>query len=199
MEKSNALHPMNTTDNTQTKSCAQPSQATHVAIVIIMVVVAMATTAILAKFGMIPYETLIFVSGTVGGAVNSFRRIQNLSMVKTEKPDVMTERLVIIQIYLSPFVGGVFAFVLYTIFMAGFVQGSLFPVFASGKEEYKTFSEFASMTIPATNADVAKAIVWAFIAGFSEGLVPNFINKITKDAGITIQPDASPGRDTIQN
>lgn len=190
MEKSNALQPMNTTDSPLTKSCAQPGQATHVAIVIFMVVVAMTTSAILAKLGLIPYETLIFVSGTVGGAVNSFRRIQNLSMVKAEVPDVMTERLVIIQIYLSPFVGGVFAFVLYTIFMAGFVQGSLFPVFASGKEAFKTFSDFASLTIPATNADVAKAIVWAFIAGFSEGLVPNFISKITKDAAITNQPDA---------
>jgi len=179
------LATMNMTDRAQT----QPNQATHVAIAIIMVVVAMTTSAILAKLGLIPYETLIFVSGTVGGAANSFRRIQNLSTTKTEPSDVMTERLVTIQIYLSPFVGGVFAFVLYTIFMAGFVQGALFPVFASGKEAYKTFSDFASLTIPATNADVAKAIVWSFIAGFSEGLVPNFISKIAKDADQNKKPD----------
>nr|WP_320015267.1 hypothetical protein [uncultured Desulfobacter sp.] len=95
----------------------------------------------------------------------------------------MTERMVTIQIYVSPFVDGVFAFVLYVIFMAEFMRCSLFPVFSSGEEAYKTFSDFAALYVSATNADVVKAIIWAFIAGFSEGLVPNFISKIAKDAG----------------
>jgi hypothetical protein len=180
---------MNTTDSQVTKPWTQTNQATHVAIAIILVVAAMTTTAFLAKFGLVPYETLIFVSGTVGGVVNSFRRIQNLTTTNVQESSAMTERLVTIQIYVSPFVGGVFAFVLYTIFMAGFVQGSFFPVFASGKETFKTFGDFAAVTIPATNSDVAKAIVWAFIAGFSEGLVPNFISKIVKDAGSKNQSD----------
>ena len=172
-----------TTDIPQTNVSTHTNEATHVAIMIIMVVVTMTTAAILAKFGWIPYETLIFVSGTVGGAVNSFRRIQDLSMIKVERSDARTERLITIQIYLSPFVGGVFAFVLYTIFMAGFVQGSFFPAFASGEVPYTTYRDFARLSIPATNVDVAKSIVWAFIAGFSEGLVPNFINKIAEDTG----------------
>ncbi|WP_143735888.1 hypothetical protein [Methyloprofundus sedimenti] len=176
---------MNKTDHTQTG----PNQATHVAIAIIMVVVAMTASAILAMLGLIPFETLIFVSGTVGGAVNSFRRIQIISTAKSETEDAMTKRLVTIQIYLSPFVGGVFAFVLYLIFMAGFVQGSLFPIFASGEEGFTTFSDFAKLSIPDENVDVAKAIVWSFIAGFSEGLVPNFISKIAKEADQNNQSD----------
>ena len=181
---------MNTTDSQEAKPWTQPNQATHVAIAIILVVAAMTTTAFLAAFGSVPYETLVFVSGTVGGAVNSFRRIQKLTTTNVQESSAMTERLVTIQTYMSPFVGGVFAFVLYIIFMAGFVQGSLFPVFAAGKETYRTFSDFAAVTIPATNSDVAKAIVWAFIAGFSEGLVPNFISKIVKDADAKNQSDA---------
>lgn len=66
--------------------------------------------------------------------------------------------------------------------MSGFVQGSLFPSFASADQPFKTYADFAAFTEPATHADVAKAMVWAFIAGFSEGLVPNFISKIAKDA-----------------
>ena len=181
---------MNMTDQPQTHA----NQATHVAIAIIMVVVAMTASAILAALGWIPYETLIFVSGTVGGAVNSFRRIQNMRSAKNETLDAMTERLVTIQIYLSPFVGGVFAFVLYTIFMAGLVQGSLFPEFAAGEEAYKTFSDFAKITIPKENADVAKVIIWSFIAGFSEGLVPNFISKIAKEADQNKRPDDNLGQ-----
>ena len=180
---------MNTTDSQQTRQGAQPDQATHVAITIILVVAAMTVTALLASYGVVPWHALVFVAGTVGGAVNGFRRIQKLSAAEVHLSSAMTERLVTIQIYLSPFVGGVFAFVLYVIFMSGFVQGSLFPVFASGGEPFKSFREFAALDMPATNADVAKSIVWAFIAGFSEGLVPNFISKIVKDAGQDPQSD----------
>jgi hypothetical protein len=49
------------------------------------------------------------------------------------------------------------------------------------KDVYDTFQKFAPGANPATNQDAAKAIVWAFIAGFSEGLVPNFIDKIVKE------------------
>jgi hypothetical protein len=180
---------MNSTDSEQSKPRAQTNQSTHVAIAIVLVVACMTTAAFLAKFGLVPYETLIFVAGTVGGVVNSFRRIQGLIRAKAQ-PSAMTARLVTIQIYVSPFVGGIFAFVLYLIFMGGFVQGSLFPVFASGQESFKTFGDFAALSVPATYADVAKAIVWAFIAGFSEGLVPNFISKLAKDASQKNQSDA---------
>lgn len=145
----------------------------------------MTSSALLAVLGKIPHETLIFVSGTVGGAINSFQRIQSIQsmdLAKTKALDVMAERLITIQIYLSPFVGGVFAFVLYIMFMAGFVQGSLFPMFAAGDQDFTNFCDFAQHFIPKENVDVAKAIVWSFIAGFSERLVPNFISKIVKEA-----------------
>jgi len=174
---------MSSTDNPQPNPWTHPNQATHVAIVIILVVVAMTTVSFVTAFLNTGYETLIFVAGTVGGAVNSFRRVQSLTTAKAHESSAMTERLVTIQIYVSPIVGGVFAFVLYLIFMAEFVQGSFFPDFAAGKEAYTGYAHFAKVSVPATNADVAKAIVWAFIAGFAEGLVPNFISKIAKEAG----------------
>lgn len=156
--------------------------ATHIAIAIGLVVTAMASAAFLAKAGLIPWTTLIFIAGTVGGVVNSFRRIQKLSMSHARKTNPMTGWLVTIQIYVSPFVGGVFAIVLYLVFMSGLVKGALFPEFQSANETFTTFRAFAALTMPAQNADMAKAVVWAFIAGFSEGLVPNFISKITKEA-----------------
>ena len=44
-----------------------------------------------------------------------------------------------------------------------------------------TVYEFAYNTVPETNLDAAKAIVWAFVAGFAEGFVPNFIDKLIND------------------
>lgn len=155
--------------------------ATHVAIAMILVVVAMTTAAFLAKFAMVPWTCLIFIAGTVGGVVNSFRRTQKLSTSRARATNPMTARLITLQIYVSPFVGGVFAIVLYGIFMSGFVQGSFFPAFAHGEEKFDTFRNFAGLDMPVTNADVAKSLVWAFIAGFSEGLVPNFITKLASE------------------
>lgn len=86
-----------------------------------------------------------------------------------------------LQIFLSPIFGGLFAFVLYAVFAAGIIQGEMFPKFKGVDEEYSTPYEFADKTLPATNADLSKAIVWAFIAGFAEGFVPNFIDKLIKD------------------
>jgi hypothetical protein len=181
---------MNTPATLEKKSQMGPNTAPHIAIAIVSVVCAMTTSAFLAKYGLIPWETLIFVAGTVGGVVNSFRRIQTLSVSKVRETSAMTGKLIIIQIYVSPFVGGVFAMVLYVIFMSGFVQGSLFPAFTKGDSAFTTFREFAAQAMPATNTDMAKAIVWAFIAGFSEGLVPNFISKIAKDVAPKNQLDA---------
>lgn len=189
---------------------SQTNPATHMAVTILLVVGAMTSAAFLAKFELVPWTTLIFMAGTVDGVMNNFRRIQKLSSAKLKDSSEMSERLVTIQIYISPFVGGVFAMVLYAIFMAGLVQGSLFPAFrqtplpqpsiiAAGglatndtptpqiapqrPQAFTTFGDFTKNSIPATYADMAKALVWAFIAGFSEGLVPNFISKLTKDAG----------------
>jgi len=158
------------------------NQANHISIALVLVVGAMTSAAFLAKFAIIPYEAMIFVSGTVGGVVNSFLRVQRLATSGMRSDDPVTQRLIITQIYVSPFVGGIFAFVLYIIFMADFVQGPFFPAFESGEQPYTSFSDFALLFVPKTNGDVAKAIIWAFIAGFSEGLVPNFISKITNDS-----------------
>ena len=88
---------MNTTNSQQSNPQTEINQATHIAIAIILVVAAMATTAFLATFGWVPFESLIFVAGTVGGVVNSFRRIQDLSTAKAHESSAMTQRLVTIQ------------------------------------------------------------------------------------------------------
>lgn len=162
---------------------ASDRKAIHTAITIVAVVFSMIVTAYLAKAGMAPLAALIFLAGTVGGTANNFRRIQNMALHPVSGLSSSTDRLVTIQIYLSPFVGGVFAIVLYLIFMSGFVQGTFFPVFKFSDEPYTTYAAFAKVTEPATHADVAKAILWAFIAGFSEGFVPNVIGRIAKRAG----------------
>ncbi|WP_333347215.1 hypothetical protein [Microcoleus sp. w1-18aA5] len=108
----------------------------------------------------------------------------NLSELGTNTPIIEQKSTLIVlklQIFLSPLFGGLFAFVLYGIFASGIIQGELFPKFKGSGEEYSTPYKFADNTLPATNADTAKAILWAFVARFAEGFVPNFIDKLVKD------------------
>jgi hypothetical protein len=156
-------------------------QAIHTGITILAVVLCTTGAAYLARAGG-PLCLVIFMVGTVGGTANNFRRVQKMIIGSTAKTDIKTSRLITIQIYTSPILGGVFAFALYLIFMAGFLEGSFFPKFKSTSDPYETFAIFAALTEPATHADVAKAVLWAFIAGFSERFVPNFIDKIAKEA-----------------
>lgn len=102
----------------------------------------------------------------------------------SEEPIVPNDSTLLVlklQIFLSPLFGGLFAFVLYGVFAAGLIQGSIFPAFNGTQDDYETPHDFAAKTLPATNQDAAKAILWAFVAGFAEGVVPNFIDKLIKD------------------
>ena len=166
-------------------------QAIHTGITILAVVLFTTGAAYLANAGG-PLCLVIFMVGSVGGCANNFRRIQKMTSGSLAKADLTTRRLITIQIYTSPILGGVFAFALYLIFMAGFLQGSFFPKFKFTDHPYDTYATFAALTEPATHADVAKAVLWAFIAGFSERLVPNFIDKIAKEADADSQSKDAP-------
>lgn len=173
-------------------------QAIHITITVALIVLGMTTATLLATQLTAPppfvLELIIFLAGTVGGVANNYRRLLNVPLRVLKDEDSATKQLITFQIYVSPVVGGVFAIVLYLLFMSNVLQGNLFPAFNNMQDPYETFKQFAHLANPATNRDVAKAIVWAFIAGFSEGLVPNFIDKIVKetagkDEAKAVKPD----------
>jgi hypothetical protein len=123
---------------------------------------------------------LVFLAGAGGGVAANYRRLQRLLAQTTTTTDDDDRRLVTYQVYLSPVIGGVFALLLYGIFMSGtLVQGGLAPEFACAQRAYVDLDGLAACA-PTTHADVAKALVWSFAAGFVEMLVPNFISTLTR-------------------
>jgi hypothetical protein len=80
-----------------------------------------------------------------------------------------------------PIVGAIAAVVLYLVFVSSFVQGDLFPTIecVEGKT-CRSIAELMDNYWPAEPADYGKALVWSFIAGFSERFVPDLLQTLVK-------------------
>ena len=78
-------------------------------------------------------------------------------------------------------VGAIAAVVLYLLFVSELVQSDLFPSIEciSGKS-CKSISELMQNYWPVEPSDYGKALVWAFIAGFSERFVPDLLQSLVK-------------------
>lgn len=123
---------------------------------------------------------LAFECGIIGGFVSIQQRLKN---IESEELLLLSESWATILVI--PIYGGIFSLVLYVLFLAGLVQGHLFPVFYIPEFASPPTSEnivaFLTQTYPAQGVDVAKLIFWSFVAGFSERFVPQIINKVAKN------------------
>jgi hypothetical protein len=70
------------------------------------------------------------------------------------------------------------AVMVYLLFAAGLLKGDLFPEFHCAVGQCADVHGFISNWSPIGAAANAKAIVWGFIAGFSERFVPDILNRM---------------------
>jgi hypothetical protein len=123
----------------------------------------------------IPLMAFIFLASILGSAVNES---------SSEHPDLADRSWLDNLVFLSwkLLVSTVFALFLYVAFMSEIVSGPIFPHFQNVKDiPYENLIDFMKHCIPATNADTARMLVWAFIAGYIEKFVPNLIQDIQKE------------------
>ncbi|MDR5904791.1 hypothetical protein [Franzmannia qiaohouensis] len=120
--------------------------------------------------------------GIIGGFVSIQQR---LNTVTDEELALLDASL--FQILLVPIFGGVFALVLYLVFLSGIVSGDLFPQFSFPAHDTRTSGDDFMLSIfretyPSSGPDLAKLLFWSFVAGFSERFVPQLINNVTTRA-----------------
>jgi FtsH-binding integral membrane protein len=97
-----------------------------------------------------------------------------------DKEDNKGKRPTLLILYLAwkCAIASVFAIVVNLVFISGVISGELFPRFSGTGLPYFDMMHWAVSVDPQTNADMAKMLVWSFVAGFSEKLVPNMVTKI---------------------
>ena len=124
---------------------------------------------------------IVFLVGASGGVTTTYLRLKD---IPSDFPRTnLSSQLVraIVQVYVSPVVAGIFAWVLYGLFVTEIIKGPLFPEFRGTASEYDSVKQVFTEVMPVRTLDAAKALLWAFVAGFSEKMVPNILDKLAKE------------------
>jgi len=119
----------------------------------------------------------VFIAGMIGGFVSTQLRLQasqpSGSEPVTELVQLNQGRL---SITFSPILGGIFAVILFVLLAGGLVQGDLFPTIAGPASG--ALDQFWRVSGTASAVDAAKLLIWSFLAGFAERLVPDALQRI---------------------
>ena len=140
---------------------------------------------------MTPVEMIFYVlyAGFLGAVTSTIRRIQPVAEEPIAISDPLIKTIAIEQghvgVYLSIALGAIFALVLYLAIGSGLelaLGGSTPKFLPSGATkpcpDCSIYVMFTSL-LPATSADFAKLLVWSFVAGFSERLVPDMLDRFS--------------------
>ena len=113
-----------------------------------------------------------------------------MSVLQRLQSGATDERLVyplsapaLVTVQLVPFVGGIAAFLFFIMLAAELVQGALFPTIAlSDSQAWLSLGNLIGQAYAATKVDFAKLMIWSFLAGFSERLVPDILTRLSAQA-----------------
>jgi hypothetical protein len=119
---------------------------------------------------------LVVFAGTLGALVSILRRIQNMTLDGNSDTNLVELERNSSSITYSPLLGAVFALLLLFLFMSGLLSGALFP------KASDSHTRIFLGCVPSTCVELAKLIVWSFIAGFAEKFVPDALDKLQKES-----------------
>ena len=128
---------------------------------------------------------MVIIGGLFGGAFSMLQRVQSPIMDGDPLSNLLAMRTAKREILLSPILGAVGALVLYCVFDAKLLTGDLFPTMFEVKKNSAgslDFATYLSQAGPTAGVDHAKLLVWSFLAGFSERLLPDALDRLTKQA-----------------
>lgn len=123
---------------------------------------------------------VVFMLGSAGGITSTYMRFKDLPSNIFDLNDSSNNRIMaIVQIYASPIIAGIFGWLCYSLFLSGAIKGSLFPEFIGTDDNYDNIRQLFLGIKPKTLKDATLALLWAYIAGFSEKMIPNILDRLT--------------------
>jgi len=131
----------------------------------------------------VPLLVLVVLAGILGAFFSALTRLYKVDEAGAALISPTVEHLggmyLFMYSFVPPLIGAIASVVLYLAFVGNLVNGGLFPSITcmSGKT-CLTIQDVMHYYWPAKPEDYGKALVWAFIAGFSERLVPDLLQSV---------------------
>ena len=129
---------------------------------------------------------LVAFAGFMGGAFSVVRRLQTPAADGDAALNLQGLTAGEANVTLAPLSGAIAGLVLYLFFCGKLIEGTLFPtIFSPEVKPPLSFTSFITLlqtTGPQSGFDLAKVLVWCFVAGFAERLVPDAIDRLTSAA-----------------
>jgi hypothetical protein len=151
---------------------------------------------------------VVAAAGALGGFVSALRRLyvfQRIFPLRFFRSWRGVNAYLVVYSMIPSLVGAIGAVVLYLVFASGLLKGDLFPLFELSAVNARdgSFRNFVANWQPRLPADYAKALVWSFIAGFSERFVPDLLERFAsnelqtpeKQEGVLDSGDGEPPAD----
>ena len=157
----------------------------HLAIAGLISFGALTISIVLAITNMYVYKNImpvVFFAAAVGSVVNNYYRLAKLSEADKATAAQIRGSVLTLQIYVSMLIAGIFGLVMYGLCLTQLLAGELFPKFSGVSTAYSGMGAFLTEVTPATNLDIGKMLIWAFVAGFSERLIPNVLDRLASQA-----------------
>lgn len=145
----------------------------------------------------IPPIVIASLVGAIGGLFSVQQRIQTTPSEGDAIGNVMSLHNGMFSVYLAPVIGSLSACLFFLMILAGYIQGNLLPDYQAWSSPGRTtdLKNFFLLSGPTDGVGYAKMILWSFLAGFAERLVPDVLSRIVSTVQVR---DGSAPRPVVQ-
>jgi len=123
----------------------------------------------------------VLFAGALGATFSAQRRIQTAGGRPSTLVSLMRSGSTRLSVQIAPIIGGLSAMILAFLFASGLLSGALFPKVAIIGKPQDALPLFLPLN-SANDVSFAMLMIWSFVAGFAERLIPDALDRLAAQA-----------------